>query len=424
MSINSATVGTLNITAGTIIGNLTVNVKNATVNNSATINGTINIIDVSVGTWNENADNNKIVVNDTTGITLNIRSGRTVGSLTLNQPTTLTIGEGANLSNPILVNANSIIITKEPVEAIINDNVQVTIKKEEADEGTVIVGKGLDQKVNLDLIATITEAEKAIKDLPSLKDIRISHKDAVLKAKALVEKVKALDPTAKVQAEEIIAQLLEKIAYLEKETDSDILYTQVTPYPGTGYFKESKVTFEGYFYNVKYIEKVLIGNEEANIEYISNWEFKDTTGKVLYTGPAYKYHKEIDYASGYYEEKVMAISESGRKQNTTARFFVDTIAPELDIVVKGINEHNEIASDEVEVEVTMKDNFYDLRLVVWDSEEFSQEATQPSQFNKSVNVTKNITVYYLDMGVNAIPFVLTDRLGNETIKIITITRIQ
>jgi len=45
--------------------NLTVNAPNATVNNTATTDGTIDIQDVSGNTWNENADGNTLTFNDT-----------------------------------------------------------------------------------------------------------------------------------------------------------------------------------------------------------------------------------------------------------------------------------------------------------------------------------------------------------------------
>lgn len=250
------------------------------------------------------------------------------------------------------------------------------------------------------------------------------HKDAVLNALELVKEVKALDSQAEVQGEKLLSELLEKIEYLEKEKDGDIWYTQVSPTAATDFFKESKVTFEGYFYNVKYIDKVLIGKEEVNLEYIPKWEFKNSSGNVIYTGPAFKYQKEIEYESGYYEEKITAISESGRQNNLTARFFVDTIAPQLDLKVKGVNSENETGAESVEIEVTMKDNFYDLTLYSWgDNFEFSQEASSNSQLNKPANVSKTITLYDLDMGENEITFRLVDALGNETAKTISITRI-
>lgn len=63
---------------------------------------------------------------------------------------------------------------------------------------------------------------------------------------------------------------------------------------------------------------------EEELEYIPNRVFKNFAGTIFHTEPAFKYTKEIEYESGYYEEKVTGISESGRKTNTTARFYVNT----------------------------------------------------------------------------------------------------
>jgi len=84
VNITSATQGTLNISAGTITGKLTVDAENATVKNAASVKGTIDIQDVATGTWNEYANNNKLVINDPNGLTLNIASGKTVGEIKVN----------------------------------------------------------------------------------------------------------------------------------------------------------------------------------------------------------------------------------------------------------------------------------------------------------------------------------------------------
>lgn len=81
VTINGNASGNINLQNLTIKGDLIVNTPNATVNNSATVAGTITITDVATGTWNENADNNKFVINDKTGITFNVAAGKTVQSI-------------------------------------------------------------------------------------------------------------------------------------------------------------------------------------------------------------------------------------------------------------------------------------------------------------------------------------------------------
>lgn len=99
VTLTSATAGTLNISAGTITGNLTVDAANATVNNAATVSGTITINNVSGNTWNENASNNNIVFNDPNlGTNFVVGAGQTVSSLTLNTPAVVSVSAGATLT--------------------------------------------------------------------------------------------------------------------------------------------------------------------------------------------------------------------------------------------------------------------------------------------------------------------------------------
>ena len=125
VNISSASVGTVSIGKGSIDGNLTVEASKATVNNEASVSGTITIKDVAKGTWNENADNNTIIVDDETGITLNIGVGKTVKSLTLNQPTILTIASGATVSILNIVADSS--VNNYGVVATLDTNANVEI---------------------------------------------------------------------------------------------------------------------------------------------------------------------------------------------------------------------------------------------------------------------------------------------------------
>lgn len=81
VSISTDKQGEIDITAGTITGNLTATAPAATINNSATVKGTVTINDVAVGTWNENADDNKFVINDKTGVIFNVKPGKKVAKI-------------------------------------------------------------------------------------------------------------------------------------------------------------------------------------------------------------------------------------------------------------------------------------------------------------------------------------------------------
>ncbi len=151
--------GTINLRNLNITGNLVVNTPGATVNNGATVGGAINIVDVATGTWNEQVNGNSIVVNDTTGITLNVAADKTVASLLINKPTTLTVGAGAKFDAPVQVKAATTIISADEVSAVIAQDVVVKVKpSKDSEVVTEVTGNG--SKVNVKEEAVKEEANK------------------------------------------------------------------------------------------------------------------------------------------------------------------------------------------------------------------------------------------------------------------------
>ncbi|WP_143404788.1 hypothetical protein [Exiguobacterium sp. HVEsp1] len=142
VTITGDTSGDIDLQNLTITGNLTVNTPNATVNNSATVNGTIDIQDVKDGTWNERTNGNTIVVNDTTGIRVVIAENIKVNSLTLNQPTTLEVSSGATFEKPVVVVKPSTIVSSQPIQLQPEQGVDVTLKSSTEDKGVVVSGSG------------------------------------------------------------------------------------------------------------------------------------------------------------------------------------------------------------------------------------------------------------------------------------------
>ena len=146
VTITSDTTGTITISAGTITGNLTVDAKNATVNNEATVNGTITITDVASGTWNENISGNALVF-EAEGKALKIANDITVRSL--------------------IINKNATVITEQPVNAILAKDVEVLLKTNEnvSDEEAVkIVGIGSDEPVELNPTEPTADTEPPVID--------------------------------------------------------------------------------------------------------------------------------------------------------------------------------------------------------------------------------------------------------------------
>ncbi|MBS4020836.1 MAG: cell wall-binding repeat-containing protein [Dethiobacter sp.] len=100
LTINTATAGTINLNgtaANSIVGNLTVNAGNATVNNNININGSITIKDVSSGTFNQDGDADDIEIIDEDGGTFNYTAGNIPGGIIIAPPTS---------QNPIVLGGN------------------------------------------------------------------------------------------------------------------------------------------------------------------------------------------------------------------------------------------------------------------------------------------------------------------------------
>lgn len=128
MTINYSPSEDLNLPSGlTINDDLTVNAPNATVNNNATVSGTINIKDVKAGTWNELVSVNTLVF-DAKGKTLNLPEG--VAGLT--------------------INANATVITPKLVQATVAEGITVTVKGSPEDNGREYTGTAGGGKIELD----------------------------------------------------------------------------------------------------------------------------------------------------------------------------------------------------------------------------------------------------------------------------------
>lgn len=165
VTISSTESGTLEISAGTITGNLEVNTPNATVNNYATVNGTITITDVASGTWNEYANNNTLIVEDKDGLVLNILGD--VQGITVSETATgeiiITVDETATVTS-MTINKPVTIISPNPVEAVVADTVEVRVKSNEEDLGIIITGSTETGPIDLALEAAtqaVVNAENA-----------------------------------------------------------------------------------------------------------------------------------------------------------------------------------------------------------------------------------------------------------------------
>ncbi len=314
-----------------------------------------------------------------------------------------------------LEDEEAVVAARAAYEAL-HDNPKQRISKELIDKLEALEEKIAELEKSLE--SAITEAEEAIKSLPLLEDIRIEHKEEVLGAKELVDAVKDLDPDAVIEGEELIEPMLEKIKYLEDEVADDYFFPSIwmlTPEP-MGVFDHSDIVFEGYVTNLKYLEKVLVGDQEAEVEYVEDAVVRDLDGNIVYKGPAYKFNKTLELEDGHQAISIKAVSQSGKGGGFARRFWIDTTPPELEIEVKD----RDTTLEEAELEIAMKDNLGFLELYLFDNYEHRHE-----EWSLSTPAESTITITVdLEKGENEFVFTLKDSVGHETIKTITIVRVD
>lgn len=136
VSITSDEAGEITISAGAITGNLTVDTKNATVSNSATVNGLTTITDVKSGTFNNSGNlNGGVVITDPNGCSFN-NTGKIVGTVTISPVNAASaIVLMGNISNPVNVTTKGAKVSVNTGAAITEINVEA--KAEIANEGTI-----------------------------------------------------------------------------------------------------------------------------------------------------------------------------------------------------------------------------------------------------------------------------------------------
>lgn len=192
VTITSDSNGTVSIANGIITGNFTVNAKNATVNNAATINGTTTINDVSNNTFNNSGVLNVVIIKDFNGgsfnntgvinkdiiietgvdftealvlkgtidatvkVTGNSKSrvnieGKVKDIILQAKDAILTLAEKSEIVNPVIIDEAVTIISVKPVKSKIGKDVDVTVKESEKSVGKQVKGEGKDKEVKLEV---------------------------------------------------------------------------------------------------------------------------------------------------------------------------------------------------------------------------------------------------------------------------------
>lgn len=202
----------MNISNGTINGELTVDTPNATVNNKAIVGGATNIVNVSNNTFNNEGTLNTVKITDSNGGSFN-NTGTINGEIIIDpsseatapiilkgnitskvkvtgykkpqvkvegkvkeievkaENTNLEIAKNANIevaeinakdsiltlveeaviNNPVIINQPVTVISTKPVDAKVDTGVIVTIKESEKSKETKVKGEGKEKKVKLEV---------------------------------------------------------------------------------------------------------------------------------------------------------------------------------------------------------------------------------------------------------------------------------
>lgn len=218
---------------------------------------------------------------------------------------------------------------------------------------------------------------------------------------------------AVISIDELLNMDVAMVTYVKDNADAHIYIYSPSLF---GEYDTSEVLFEGYVTNFAALDKVVINEiEEADIQFIENVELRhpDDPSTIIYTGPAYKFTKSLTLADGYQEVKVEAISKTGASSSLVRRFYVDTTAPELEVVLNEINKISKTA----ELDISMYDNLGNLYLYKGDSQVYIHEEPLaiPNPSEKVINLTVE-----LEEGENPFVFTLRDSIGHETVKEINI----
>lgn len=180
-------------------------------------------------------------------------------------------------------------------------------------------------------------------------------------------------------------------------------------------YNTNEVLFEGYVANLPSLEKVIVSGVDADIEFQENVEIlhPDDPSTIIYSGPAFKFTKIVTLEDGYHEARIEAISETGASSSLIRRFYVDTIAPELEISVLEINKTNKTA----ELEINMLDNLGHLSLYLGDSQIYLKDYPLVKEEPANETITHIVN---LKEGNNSFEFTLKDGIGHSTTQVVEI----
>ncbi|WLR49033.1 S8 family serine peptidase [Halobacillus litoralis] len=238
----------------------------------------------------------------------------------------------------------------------------------------------------------------------------LSHFDVIVNGKGVTETPLAANTdTYTVNAEDVSS--VKVVAYdyagntttdsaLEGEDGTVPYVTALTPL-ALEPISTKEVIVTGYVTDDSKVEKLTMNGKEAKL----TWDAENER---------YAFNETISFKSdGFKEIEFHAVDDSGNDISFIRRFMIDSTSPELSIEGPHYTDQEEATLD-----VSMADNFDELRLTVNGDEAYAKAFKEPFEM-RALEETLEHTVDLKD-GKNTFTFELVDLAGNTTTKHITI----
>jgi lactocepin len=198
------------------------------------------------------------------------------------------------------------------------------------------------------------------------------------------------------------------VSTLNVQTDTVIPDIHVLSPEAYSYADSREVTVEGYVTDWSGIHAVTVDGQNADVVY------NETTKQ-------YEFSTVLNFdTDGVKEINIETVDNKGNKISFIRTVFVDTIAPELNVIGAPETVGNSVESTTVSLNV--KDNFDEVRVLVNGSEVYYNEYLEPFEMRSIDKVISDVELP-LEEGVNQFVFEVTDLVGHKTTVVKEITRV-
>lgn len=189
--------------------------------------------------------------------------------------------------------------------------------------------------------------------------------------------------------------------------------------PGMWSFVDYETPTSGYVWGYSSLEGLYISVNDGE-EIAAQTQFHDeivvTSGaNTVYRGPGWTFNANLSLTDGFQEVRYRAVALDGTEDSIIRRFFVDNLAPTLEIT----QQPRKTTDPTVTFDVAMADNFEYLRLLINGSEVFKVDET--TNESGKVGIAREASFNFdLVPGENTFVFELQDVNGNVTTKTIVV----